>query len=73
MTAFTYRDIVGREIALKSAENYHALRKKGLTVRKTNDCLIATFCIEYGHVLLHRDSDFRPFEQMLGLNNAPAN
>jgi hypothetical protein len=43
------------------------MRQKGLTVRKTIDCIIATFCIEHGHQLLHRDSDFDYFENLLGL------
>jgi predicted nucleic acid-binding protein len=60
--------IGGREIALKSAENYRALRRQGLTVRKTVDCLIATFVIQRGFSLLHSDRDFAPFEQGLGLD-----
>jgi predicted nucleic acid-binding protein len=43
------------------------LRKRGRTVRKTIDCLIATFCVRNGHSLLHRDNDFRHFEELLGL------
>jgi predicted nucleic acid-binding protein len=54
-------------MAMASAENYRRLRAKGITVRKTIDCLIATFCIENGHVLLHRDRDFDSFEEHLGL------
>ncbi len=57
----------GTAIALKSAENYRLLRRKGITVRKTIDCLIATAAIEYGLPLLHADRDFDPFEQHLGL------
>jgi hypothetical protein len=57
----------GAALAVASASNYRALRAKGHTVRKTIACLIATFCIENGHVLLHRDRDFDPFEQYLGL------
>ena len=57
----------GAAIAIAAAENYRILRAKGITVRKTIDCLIATFCIRHGHVLLHRDRDFDPFEKHLGL------
>ena len=57
----------GMEMAIASAENFRALRAKGITVRKTIDCLIATFCIRGGHSLLHRDRDFDAFEQHLGL------
>ena len=55
------------ELAQQSAENYRALRKKGVTVRKTIDCLIATFCISEDHNLLHRDTDYDGFEKYLGL------
>lgn len=53
--------------AIAAAQNYRTLRKLGITVRKTIDCLIATFCIEEGHQLLHRDRDFDHFEKYLGL------
>ena len=52
---------------IKAAANYRSLRKHGITVRKTVDCLIATFCIEGGHALLHNDRDFDGFERYLGL------
>jgi predicted nucleic acid-binding protein len=55
----------GKEFAIAAALNYRTLRQRGHTVRKTIDCLIATFCIEAGHQLLHRDSDFDAFEQVL--------
>jgi len=54
-------------LALQAARNYQLLRGRGITIRKTIDCLIATFCIESGHALLHRDRDFDYFEQYLGL------
>lgn len=54
-------------LAIASARNYRIIRSKGSTVRKTIDCLIATFCLEHGHTLLHRDRDFDAFEQHLGL------
>jgi hypothetical protein len=49
------------------ARNYRLLRHKGITVRKTIDRLIATFCIENEHELLHTDSDFDGYEAHLGL------
>jgi predicted nucleic acid-binding protein len=64
---FPYLSMVGLEIALQSAQNYRFLRAKGITVRKTIDCLIATFCIEHNISLLHNDRDFTPFEHELGL------
>lgn len=62
-----YRDLVGREIAEKSAENYRYLRKRGATVRKTIDVIIGTFCIENGIYLLYDDRDFTQMESHLGL------
>ena len=67
LEALEFRPMLGREIALKSARNYRALRARGVTVRKTIDMFIATFCIENGHALLHADRDFRPIERHLGL------
>ena len=57
----------GMELAVAAARNFRRLRQRGHTVRKTIDCLIATFCLRGGHSLLHRDRDFDPFEQALGL------
>jgi predicted nucleic acid-binding protein len=57
----------GEELAVAAARNFRMLRQKGHTVRKTIDCLIATFCLREGHALLHRDRDFKPFELALGL------
>jgi predicted nucleic acid-binding protein len=67
MMKFEVLDTGGLELAIASAENYRVLRANGITVRKTIDCVIATFCIEKGHELLHRDRDFEPFERYLGL------
>jgi predicted nucleic acid-binding protein len=58
----------GEELAVASAQNYRLLRSHGYTVRKTIDCLIASFCLSEGHSLLHRDRDFDAFEQHLGLH-----
>lgn len=58
----------GLELATAAARNYRSLRRRGKTVRKTLDCLIATFCLTNGHTLLHCDSDFDPFEKHLGLS-----
>ena len=62
-----FAPMVGREIALASARNYRHLRARGVTVRKTIDMLIATFCLENGHRLLHADRDFDAIEAHLGL------
>ena len=57
----------GTVLAAASAEHYRFLRRRGRTIRRTIDCLIATFCIAEGHSLLHRDRDFDAFAQHLGL------
>ena len=57
----------GTRLAVAAARNYRVLRRKGQTVRTTVDCLIATFCLEAEHELLHRDRDFSAFEKVLGL------
>lgn len=67
MDSLEYYDFVGREMAINAAQNFRRLRKKGITIRKTIDVLIATFCIEYGFELLHNDRDFDPMEEILGL------
>jgi hypothetical protein len=67
MDGLEYRDFVGRDMAMAAAQNYRALRRQGVTVRKTIDVLIATFCIENGFGLIHNDRDFDPMEQLLGL------
>lgn len=54
-------------LAIASARNYRALRARGRTIRKTVDCLVASYCIQYGHALLHTDRDFDAFEEHLGL------
>lgn len=57
----------GYDIAVRSARNYRQLRTRGITVRKTIDVIIATFCIEHGHTLLHSDRDFDLMREPLGL------
>lgn len=67
MERLEYRDFVGKDIAFKAADNFRTLRKHGITVRKTIDVIIATFCIENGFELIHNDRDFDPMESILGL------
>lgn len=57
----------GVNLAVSAARNFLQLRERGYTVRKTIDCLIATFCLQEDHELLHRDRDFDVFENELGL------
>jgi len=67
LSKFEVFETGGEALAVASAQNYRFLRSRGHTVRKTIDCLIATFCQTEGHSLLHRDHDFEPFEMYLGL------
>ncbi len=64
---FEIFDTGGIALAVAAARNYRSLRARGRTVRKTIDCLIATFCLEHSQALLHCDRDFDPFEDVLGL------
>jgi predicted nucleic acid-binding protein len=57
-------------LATQGARNYRRLRGLGITIRKTADIIIGTFCIEHGHSLLHEDRDFEPMEKHLGLKVA---
>ena len=60
----------GAETAIKAARNFRTLRKRGVTVRKTIDAIIATRCIESRYELLHSDRDFDAFAEHLGLRVA---
>ena len=60
-------NMVNQELAVQSTRNFRFLRQKGITIRKTIDSLIATYCIENDHELLHNDSDFDGYEKYLGL------
>ncbi|GMR07106.1 MAG: PIN domain nuclease [Gammaproteobacteria bacterium] len=70
LTSLTIFNMLDTNIAIKSADNFRLLRKKGITVRKTVDTIIATFCIQNKLSLLHTDKDFRPFHKHLRLKNA---
>ncbi len=61
---FHCHSLSNKEIAIKSAENFRYLRKKGITIRKTTDMLIGTFCIENNVKLLHHDKDFLPLMEL---------
>jgi predicted nucleic acid-binding protein len=64
---FVVFDTGGRDLAVAAAQNYRTLRKRGLTIRSTIDCITATFCIREKHQLLHNDRDFDAFEEHLSL------
>ena len=68
--SLTVVSLVGPENAIQAARNYRTLRASGVTVRKTIDTLIATYCIENDYALLFSDRDFNPFIDYLGLRSA---
>jgi predicted nucleic acid-binding protein len=70
LTALPLFQLSNKVLAIKSADNYRTLRKKGITVRKTIDTIIATYCIEQDIQLLFTDRDFLPFVELLGLKSA---
>jgi predicted nucleic acid-binding protein len=69
LDTLVFREMLGRDLAVKSAQNYRYLRKKGVTIRKTIDVMIATFCIENDLPLLHSDRDFEPMSKYLNLKS----
>lgn len=66
--SLTIAAIGGRDVAVEAARNFRLLRSKGVTVRKTVDTFIATWCIREGVPLLFSDRDFIPFVDHLGLD-----
>jgi predicted nucleic acid-binding protein len=70
LTRFPIVSLVGVDTAQAAARNYRYLRSLGVTLRTGFDLLIATFCIERGHRLLHDDRDFGPMVEHLGLKIA---
>lgn len=60
LSVLSFRQMGGYKVAVQSAENYRKLRKAGITIRKTIDVIIATFCIIEDLTLLHDDNDFEP-------------
>lgn len=71
LDSLIFRQMLGKELAVKSAKNYRRLRKKGVTVKKTIDVIIATFCIANNLPLLHSDRDFNPMQKHLNLKVIP--
>jgi predicted nucleic acid-binding protein len=69
LAVMTIVDLGGPEVAIQAARNFRALRRRGVTIRKTIDCVIATRCIHSGYDLLHSDRDFDPFIKYLGLRS----
>ena len=69
---FEIVSMAGPAIAIAAARNFRSLRRRGITIAKTIDLLIGTWCIEHGLPLLHNDSDFHPMARYLALLELPA-
>jgi predicted nucleic acid-binding protein len=67
LLSLPFAPMLGKDIALQAAANYRFLRKKGVTIRKTNDMIIGTFCIVNGFKVLQNDKDFIPLAKHLDL------
>jgi predicted nucleic acid-binding protein len=67
MNLFAVVPMLTPQLAMLGARHYRELRRRGITVRKAADVVIATFCIAHGHHLLHQDRDFDPFVAHCGL------
>ncbi len=70
LNVLDHYEMFGPDMVIKCVDNYRFLRKKGITIRKTNDVIIATFCIENKTPLLFSDRDFLPFVKHLKLTSA---
>jgi predicted nucleic acid-binding protein len=68
---FPIASMLDDSLAVRAAQHYRRLRARGITVRKTIDVMIATFCLAHDHWLLHDDRDFDPMAQILGLRVVP--
>jgi predicted nucleic acid-binding protein len=67
LCSLKYVRFTRKPLAIRAADNYRFLRQRGITVRKTIDVIIGTWCIANDFPLLHNDHDFDPMEQYLGL------
>lgn len=70
LAAFQVVPMLSPDIAIKAAANFRRLRAKGITIRRTADLIIGSYCMEHGHSLLHADRDFDPMAEHLGLRIA---
>jgi predicted nucleic acid-binding protein len=67
MLNFEVVTVGGVDLAIEAANHYRTLRRRGVTVRKTIDLLIGTYCIAKDCALLHGDREFDPMIRHLGL------
>ena len=70
LMSFPLMEMLGIDRAVKCALCYRYLRRAGVTIRKTADVIVATYCLDEGHLLLYSDSDFDPFVEHLSLRSA---
>lgn len=73
LLALSVHEMIGMPRALRAAECYRALRKKGVTVRKSNDMIIGAYCIDSSIPLLYSDRDYSVMVEHLGLMKALPN
>lgn len=64
---FRIERMLDEELAVLGSRHYRTLRDKGVTIRKTIDLIIGTFCLARGHFLLHDDRDLDSMALQLGL------
>jgi predicted nucleic acid-binding protein len=64
---FRIESMLSTELAVQAARNFRLMRQRGVSLRKTIDLIIGTFCIMHEYVLLHADRDFEPMVDHLGL------
>jgi predicted nucleic acid-binding protein len=67
LAALPVIEIGGEAEAMRAAQHYRALRAAGVTVRSPIDVLLASYCIEHDHPLMHADRDFDALESLRGL------
>jgi predicted nucleic acid-binding protein len=73
MMTLSIFEMLGTDMAVQSADNFRMLRKRDITVRKTTNVIIATYCIAHNYSLLFADKDFLPFVTHLGLKTVTTN
>ncbi len=67
LSFFTLLELPAYESAIGAADLYRSLRKQGITIRKSNDCLIAYYAIWFSIPIVHTDRDFDPISKQSGL------
>lgn len=67
LRSFRIEAMMSPGLAVRAAANFRLLRSRGFTIRGPLDMVIATFCIDHDHTLLHNDRDFAIMETYLGL------